>query len=539
MTTIPTSTPPPASERPRQYTPLQVAERSLAGSLPSLPIVAFDVLQICQDPRSDIGQLVERMSLDPVLASKVLRMANSAYYKRGSDVTSLQRAAVMLGLRALKVLALGFTLANELPRNGSEGGFDLGLYWNRSLANAVAGRAIAGAIDSAYVEEAFVCGLLSHLGKLAIARVAPEQYLEAVSRCDGWPTEAVERDVLGFTNGEVAELLLASWGLPQAIVAAAANAEHGGIATEASDRETAELASVTALAVRAAGVIFGVEATPELDCYHELAAESFGLSVETADEILRGIQDGVLETAEAFAVQLPPGRTYAEILDGARDQLVAVSLDNVIDLQDATRTLEELSEQNQELETRALTDKLTELPNRAALEDALYREANDRVRAEASLQPLGVLMIDIDTFKTLNDGYGHQDGDLILRTVARLMASVTRGSDLLSRYGGDEFCVVMRRTTQSGIAAAAERLRHTVESTPVVLRSGARAYVTISVGAALSTALDPDNLVSALIERADAALYRAKAKGRNRVEIASSTFTPVPGQRRNTFAEQT
>ena len=83
------------------YEPLEISQLPLTGSLPSLPAVALDVLRICQDPTCDIGDLANGLSRDPILASRVLQMANSAYYNRGSEITSLNRAAVMLGLRAL------------------------------------------------------------------------------------------------------------------------------------------------------------------------------------------------------------------------------------------------------------------------------------------------------------------------------------------------------------------------------------------------------------------------------------------------------
>ncbi len=507
----------------RDYEPLEIAKLSLAGSLPSLPTVALDVLRLCQDPQSDIGELVDRLSRDPILAGKVLQMANSAYYNRGHEVTSLHRAAVMLGPRTLKVLALGFTLANELPHYGRQGGFDLQQYWHRSLVNAVAGRSIAAAIRSSRREEAFVCGLLSQIGKLAIAEVVPDRYQEAVELGHGWPSEEIERTVLGFSSGEVGEILLERWWLPQSIVTAVSYAERLDALPEDSAWETRELAGVTALAVHTGSVIFDDDVAARLKALHEEAECAYGLKPDTVDEVLESLQGGVLESAETFAVALPSGRTYQEILDEARVQLMAVSLNTVIDLEQTTSALAELAEENEALQARALTDNLTELANRAALGDALQREVQQRLRGEALDNALGVLMIDIDTFKTLNDRYGHQDGDTILRTVARAMAAVTRASNLLARYGGDEFCMVLPHTTHAGITATAEWVRRTVESTPMILASGREVHVSVSVGAATSHDVTHANAGRQLIESADAALHRAKANGRNRVEVAPRT----------------
>ena len=134
-----------------------------------------------------------------------------------------------------------------------------------------------------------------------------------------------------------------------------------------------------------------------------------------------------------------------------------------------------------------------------------------------------MLMIDIDKFKSINDRFGHVVGDEVLSHVARTMASVTRKADLLSRYGGEEFCVVMPRTSYAGVTATAERVRRAVEEHPVVTEAGEEVRVTISVGgAALLEVAEPD-AGKHLLEAADAALYRAKELGRNRVEIARRT----------------
>jgi diguanylate cyclase (GGDEF)-like protein len=507
----------------QRFEPIEISELQLTASLPSLPTVALEVLRICQDPHSDIGDLAEALSRDPTLAGRVLQLANSAYYRRGDEVTSLNRAAVMLGLRALKVLALGFTLAHELPSRGSKGGFDLQLFWHRSLVSAVAGRSVAAAIGAAKQEEAFLCGLLSQIGKLALAQAAPERYSEAVESGGGWPSEELERDVLGFTSSEVGEVLLGQWRVPESIVVASSYAQRLDRLPGELDAEWRELAHVTALAVRAGDVLVGDESAASLQALNQDAAGFFGLRPDRVTEILGSLHDGVLETAGAFAVELPASDSYEEILDRARTELMAVTLNTVLDLERTTSALAELAEENEVLQARALTDELTQLANRTALQDALTREVHERLRQGEPVDALGVLMIDIDKFKELNDAYGHQHGDEILRAVALRMASVTRRADLLARYGGEEFCVVMPHTNHQGVEVAAERLRR--EDTRVTLPSGVELRVTVSVGAAAITDVSDTAIGDLLTEAADAALYRAKAKGRNRVEIAPEPAT--------------
>jgi two-component system, cell cycle response regulator len=160
----------------------------------------------------------------------------------------------------------------------------------------------------------------------------------------------------------------------------------------------------------------------------------------------------------------------------------------------------------------AITDALTGLYNRRYMESHL----NSLVEQAASRsKPLTVLVLDIDYFKSINDSYGHDAGDDVLREFALRIRKSIRGIDLACRYGGEEFVVVMPETDLAVATIVAERLRRRIASEPFPIQQGSRnVEVTISVGiAALGSA---DNAASVL-KRADQALYRAKRDGRNRV----------------------
>ncbi len=159
---------------------------------------------------------------------------------------------------------------------------------------------------------------------------------------------------------------------------------------------------------------------------------------------------------------------------------------------------------------RAFRDPLTGALNRGALDEALQREA-EVARRQGT--PLALLVIDIDHFKLLNDSYGHRYGDDVLRTVAHTLNDTIRRSDALYRYGGEEFVIVASHTRPLGAQQLAERLRCNVASISAV--GGRPLHVTVSIGVA---GLQPGESPEALFQRADRALYRAKANGRNRVE---------------------
>ena len=169
------------------------------------------------------------------------------------------------------------------------------------------------------------------------------------------------------------------------------------------------------------------------------------------------------------------------------------------------------------LETLALTDRLTGLANRHKLDEVLEDEL---ARFRRFGMPFGVILLDLDHFKEVNDTHGHQVGDQFLKETAELLANKTRQTDTAGRWGGEEFLIVCPKTDRKGLLEMAENLRQALQahhSSPV-------GHKTASFGLALS---QPDDKVRDIISRADKALYLAKSRGRNRVEFGQP-LPPAP-----------
>lgn len=168
---------------------------------------------------------------------------------------------------------------------------------------------------------------------------------------------------------------------------------------------------------------------------------------------------------------------------------------------------------NARLEQLAHTDPLTQILNRRALTERITAEMERALRYDATL---ALLMIDLDHFKRVNDTYGHLVGDDVLRDVAQLLTETIRGNDIVARYGGEEFLVLLPETDDAGAESFAERIRVAVEAHEFnSAAEGSVLKLTASIGVAVFPAARIES-VEDLFARADAALYRAKADGRNR-----------------------
>lgn len=182
------------------------------------------------------------------------------------------------------------------------------------------------------------------------------------------------------------------------------------------------------------------------------------------------------------------------------------SAGRVLDLQEG------LLRTHEELHRLATHDHLTGLSNRSTVVEQLALELR---RTSRDLEPLSVVLADLDHFKQVNDTYGHGAGDAVLREAAKRIRSVLRPQDSLGRYGGEEFLLVLPGCGESAAKGVAERVRATIAEQPVCVGP-----LTLSMTASMGLACTSSwtDSASELIERADRALYRAKARGRNRVE---------------------
>ena len=176
-------------------------------------------------------------------------------------------------------------------------------------------------------------------------------------------------------------------------------------------------------------------------------------------------------------------------------------------------------------ETLALTDELTGLHNRRHIQHTLHQQL---AQAQRSGQPLGLLLLDVDWFKRINDEHGHLSGDRVLRELAAHLRAELRTQDIIGRWGGEEFMALLPGTSLAQAQQLAERLRQSIERVRFHGHDGQSLQVSVSMGVH-SSQYGAHASAEQLVREADGALYRAKAQGRNRVECAQAAMPPSPG----------
>jgi diguanylate cyclase len=226
-------------------------------------------------------------------------------------------------------------------------------------------------------------------------------------------------------------------------------------------------------------------------CRRLVSISDGGAMAKSQENVLRLVQSLLAETHDIIATN--------QVLEG---QLI-----------EAASEIDDLKKHLEAVREEAMSDPLTGLVNRKYLDVRLTEQAE---LAASSNRDLCVILADIDDFKSFNDTYGHQVGDVVLKVVARAIEESIRGGDILARYGGEEFCIVLPNTGLNGGAAVAENVRNSIARKTLKSGTDDREFgiVTASFGVADHK---PGEAIGDLIARADAALYAAKRGGRNQV----------------------
>jgi hypothetical protein len=300
-------------------------------SLPSLPAVALDVLAVCSDPDGEVGDLADALSRDPVLSGQVLELANSAFYSRGTPVTTLYRAAMVLGMQALQIVALGFTLANEMPRRGAPAGLELRAYWHRSLLNAVISRALAWTLEERLPRRRSCAGSSPSSASSCSRTPRPGRTAPSSPRRAAGPPTGSSASGSASPPARPASCCSARGACPSSSSSARRSPTVGSGCrpTRRSRRAASPTSSRSRESARGTS-----SAAPTHTRARSPSRRSRGSGwrATTSRKIVDDLDDECLVAADMLSIELPEGITPEALLEQAQDRVARLKIDALVHL---------------------------------------------------------------------------------------------------------------------------------------------------------------------------------------------------------------
>jgi len=474
-----------------------------SDNLPTLPGVALKILEAFQKHEPDIQQIGDILSTDPPLTAKILKLVNSSSYGLPTKITSVHHAIKLLGIKAVKNLALSFALINTFQSYKCES-IDYKRFWKNSLVGATAAKLIAEKLEPGWSDDAFFLGLLQDIGVLILGHCMPRQYAlvlnEVGQNAHIYPQS--ETRVFGFDHQQIGEYLTKSWELPNTFYLPIGY-HHNPDELPSVQASILSLTRILHLSSLFIVLVNDNNRAMSLWTLKE-AVNNFGFSSHVnIDQVCDEINKQTQEVFPIFDLEVGKDK-YIQIIETARLELSKLSVEMIHHFVEQKKEMEALKKQ-------VVRDSMTQLYNHHHFRQLLQSEL---ARAERYNRPLSLIFADIDRFKSINDTFGHLAGDRVIKALASKLKMETRESDHVARYGGEEFAVILPETDIKDAKLIAERLRTEIDSMQIT-------YEDKSISPKMSFGITglSDNKkasVNELISQADNALYRAKAQGRNR-----------------------
>ena len=488
-------------------------------NLPSPPTIAVRILEEIKNDECSLDRLSRIIEMDPALVTKILKVANSSYYRQVAKVHTLQRALSVLGLTAVKNIVLSFVLTANF-RGVAENAFNYDLFWRRSVTAAVSAELVCDLVGTR-CEDIFITSLLQDMGMVFMYICRQDDYLKVLdeTRFSLSCTQDIETDIFGFNHQELGAVVLKDWGLPQKIYEPI-GFHHSPQDAPSGCRVASEIMKI---ADSLSLIYHGKHSAEAIEKIKDTFAKQYRIEVEQVDKLIDTVASRTVELLSFF--EIPPGdmKPFSQILQDANAELGKLNLTYeqlLLQYKTAKESAEnlasELQKANRILRKLATTDGLTGLYNHRAFQDILEKRVSETNRHKRSLS---LILLDLDHFKKVNDRYGHPAGDAVLKIVSSKIAGLLRGEDILARYGGEEFSVILPETDIKGAIQLSERIRSAIAKMVITI-NGVSFNVTVSLGLSSNHPHQSDCDKSALIDASDKALYMAKAAGRNTVRVS-------------------
>ena len=391
---------------------------------------------------------------------------------------------------------------------------------------------LAKRLDNCDGGAAFVGGLLLDIGQLALIQHHAEQYIPILvqSKLEHRPLVAQERLAFGTDHAVISCELMKTWQFPDSLIQMAVHhelqLEELWKLSEQPDFETIALAN----AASAVGdFLFAGDPAGSLHRLETVLKRKWQLDPHEIEDFIQAIRVKLNETSELFQTDLSRLPSEGQLMASAMEQIANLTLQSALGQSSADQRRPELQQENEnirlrleQLERRNCIDTLTQVYTR----DYFDSRFTERLKSIKQNRALGVLFADVDCFKKMNDTHGHLVGDEVLKQVGAMMKKLFRTNDVVARFGGEEFVVLLECPDRDSIHRVAERLRQKVAEM-VIPVGDQKLSITISVGGVLTVSkANPDEVEAKkkqLVQIADEAMYECKRAGRNRCLVKELT----------------
>jgi len=470
--------------------------------LPSLPAVAMRVVELTADDNVNLKELAVTITNDQALATKVLKTVNSSFYGLRKPCSTINQAIIMLGLSAVKTLALGFSLVSTLAKfEGLD--FDLQSYWRRALLSGIGGKCFAAEAKTGNDEECFLGGLLQDVGQLAMCMGLGPAYVEAIKSA-GTDHRAVARlEILAFemTHADVGAMLAQRWKLPPELVMPVKYHER----PTAAPVDQLKIVKAVGLGNIAADVLTSPEPGVALRRLYERAEQWFGLSNGQVDEVMKRISVGAKDVSRLLGVETGTVSSAEEILKRATDQMKAITAP-FYSLKDG------IAAQNEEM-----IDQATGLLSRRAFNQNVVAGFE---QATALGMPVSVALLCVDDMGPTLSG----SLDSALKAAGeRARPECDAVNAILCRFDATRLGVFMHNLDRQAATKLIETIRAQSVVTPRALSDakGELANITLSAGLATMDESTKTKITDAesLVNVACKALEAAQKAGRNVMRV--------------------
>lgn len=507
--------------------------------IPTLPMVAVQVLRLSREANVDLHRLSELIQNDQALSVKIIRTVNSSYYGLAKPCSSISQAVVYLGVKAVQTLMLGFSLVESIDGGGDfDIGFDYAEYWRRSFRAAATAREIATLTGACDPEQAFLAALIQDVGMIALHRTYGDVYLQIIDLTKGEHRRLVQIEYQSFQTNHamIGGALAERWRFPEPLVRAIRSHHERSVQAEAPDT----LARCTALAAELAGGA-GTE-EPASDESYRMAEERFELTKDAIDELLPRVVAAVPELARLYEIDAGAAYDSEQLMSKAEDERVEREI----------ALVRELEQRETATSCEGGAQRIGAAPSGQAHEHqldcdelllALEQNFND---VTGTGESFALLLLTVDDFispqrkpsaeeqPTITPDSDQEE--LVQRIRSRLAeSSESESSSRLFRIDHATFALCMMKSDRRDAARKAETLRLSVasQSEPFGPRKSSphadSKPITLSIGLAtfepeLQTDIDSP---SALLRIAMQALHAAMQAGGNCVRI----YSPAPRER--------